>query len=164
MELSTADPVPTSVRFYLAALLSNSAGREICRCFIFFFFSPTNRCIKLSRAKQQTDGSVRCMKRKMFCSGPSCAFGRGVFFSKVLEQSGCFAFFGKTAHPLCFAFTVELSHLRNPWERRKNFSDLWRFAQLKYTNILAENTLQHACFGSTGPPTEMTKRVVNTYN
>lgn len=100
MELSTADPVPTSVRFYLAALLSYSAGREICRCFSFFS-PPTNRCIKLSRAKRQTDGSVRCMKRKMFCSVPSCAFGgRDVFSAKCLNKVA--VFFGKTSHPLCF--------------------------------------------------------------
>lgn len=73
-----------------------------------FLFFPTSRCIKLSRAKQQTDGGVRRTKRKMFCSGPSCAFRRDVFAAKVFKQSGCFAFFFLAKQSVVFV-SVELS-------------------------------------------------------
>lgn len=89
MELSAADPVPTSVRFYLAALLSNSAGREICRCVFFFFFfsSPQTDASSLSRAKQQTDGRVRCMKReKRFVRVQAVRSGTDVFSAKSLNK------------------------------------------------------------------------------
>lgn len=134
MELSTADPVPTSVEFYLAALLSNSAGREICRC--FFFLPPTNRCIKLSRAERQTDGRVRCTKRKMFCPGPSCAFGRDVFSAKCLNKVVVLLFFSLSVFWQNSPSSLFSLNLLKPfWGRRENFSVLWRFAvQLERKN------------------------------
>lgn len=90
MELSAADPVPTSVRFYLAALLSNSAGREICRCFFFFLLSsPQTDASSLSRARQQTDGRVRCMKRgKRFVQAQAVRLGERRVLGEVFKQSG----------------------------------------------------------------------------
>jgi len=113
MELSTADPVPTSVRFYLAALLSNSAGREICRC----FFSP-HKQIHQAKLSQAADGSVRRMKRKMFCSGSSCAFGKDAVLNKVAALH----FLAKKPSFLFCLHTGTATG--NPWEWRENFSDL----------------------------------------
>ena len=59
MELSAADPVPTSVQFYLAALLSNSARREICRC---FFFS-SHKQMHQAKPSQAADGR-QCQMRE----------------------------------------------------------------------------------------------------
>lgn len=120
MELSTADPVPTSVRFYLAALLSNSVGREICRCFFFFF--SLHKQMHQAKLSQAADGRqcVRCTKRKMFCSGLR-ALGRDVVSAKYLnivtvlldKQSICFV----------FQSVVKLSQLNLPGMKKKNFSD-----------------------------------------
>lgn len=68
---------------------------------------------------RQTDGRVRPVKRKTFCSGPSCAFGRDVFSAKCLNKVAVLHFAVETVHPLCFAFTVELSHLKPLGERRE---------------------------------------------
>lgn len=131
MELSTADPVATSVQFYLAALLSNSAGREICRCFfcfVFFLSLLTNRCIKLSRAEQQTDGSVRCVKREMFCSGPSCVFGRDVSSAKRLNKAAVLHFFFLAKQPVLFVSPSQWNCVTwSPRERRKK---LFKFMTL----------------------------------
>lgn len=91
MELCTADPVPTSVRFYLAALLSNSAGTEICRCFFFLLHKQMHQ----AKPSQAADGR-RCLIReeKMFCSGPSCAFGRDVFSANCLNKVSVMLFLG----------------------------------------------------------------------
>lgn len=89
MELSPAHPVPTSVRFYLAALLSNSAGREICRCIFFSLYS--NRCIKLSWAKQQT-GVSDVRKEKCFVR-ETRAFWQSGFCANCFRQKHFFFFF-----------------------------------------------------------------------
>lgn len=77
MESSAADPVPHICPVLLGSTSEQNGCEEDMQ--VFFFLTPTNRCIKLSRARQQTDGGVRCTKRKIFCSGSSCAFGRDVF-------------------------------------------------------------------------------------
>lgn len=101
--------------------------RDMQVFFVFFPHSPTNRCIKLSRARQQTDGSVRCMKRKMFCSGPSCAFGREVFSAKCLNKGAVLHFLAKQS--ILFVLPSQWNRIsRSPWGWRKNFSDLWHFA------------------------------------
>lgn len=84
MELSTADPVPTSVRFYLAALLSNSAGREICRCFIFFFFSP-HKQMHQAKPSQAADGRQCQMheKKNVLFRPKLCIWERRVFQQSV---------------------------------------------------------------------------------
>ncbi len=80
MELSTADPVPTSVRFYLAALLSNSAGREICRCFIFF----PHKQMHQAKQSQAADGrQCQMHEKKNVLFGPKlCIWERRVFLAK----------------------------------------------------------------------------------
>lgn len=67
---------------------------------------PVNRCVELSRARQQqTDASVRCMKRKMFC-----ASGRNVLSAKCLNKVAALHFLAKQ-RSLFVCLLVELNHL-----------------------------------------------------
>lgn len=75
------------------------------------FFLPTNRCIKLSRARQQTDGGVRCIKRKMFCSGPSCAFGRDVLSARRSNKVAVLHFFVLAKQPVHFVSPSQQSYV-----------------------------------------------------
>jgi len=100
MESSTADPL-----LHICPVLVGSSSEQFRweRDMQVFFclFPHTNRCMKLSRAKRQTDGGVRCMKEKDVLFGPEC-----------LTEWAVLHFYGKTARPLCFAVTVEPGHLK----------------------------------------------------
>lgn len=110
MESSTADPVATSVRFHLAALLSPSAGRDMQ----VFLLRNTSRCIKLSRAERQTDGRQRhARERKTFfflLLSPRCASG-----GRRVPTVWLFCFFSSEQNKPSSLFlpSVELSPL-NP--------------------------------------------------
>lgn len=141
MELSTADPVPTSVQFQLAALLSNSAGGEICRC----FFSP-HKQMHQAKPSQAADGrQCQMYEKKNVLFRPKLCIWERRAFSKVFKQSDCFAFFGKTVHLLCFAFTLELNHLYPLGTGTK----LFRFVTFRIIEIHKHNCLNYNSSKST---------------
>lgn len=146
MESSTADPVPTSVQFYLAALLSISAWREICRCFIF---SPHKQ---MHQAKPSQAADCQMHEKKNVLFRPKLCILDRLALSKVFKQCGCLAFLGKTDHPLCFAFTVGLSHPK-PLGTQKKLSQFITFCIIEiHKHTFLKNTSEHACFCSTSPP------------
>lgn len=59
---------------------------------VFFFFllsSPQTDASSLSRARQQTDGRVRCMKRgKRFVQAQAVRLGERRVLGEVFKQSG----------------------------------------------------------------------------
>lgn len=77
---------------------------------VFFVFFPPLSHKQMHQAKpsQAADGRQCQMheKKNVLFRPKLCIWERSVF-SEVFKQRGCFAFFGKTVHPLCFAFTVE---------------------------------------------------------
>lgn len=90
---------------------------------VFFFFS--HKQMHQAKPSQAADGRQRQMyeKKNVLFRPKLCIWERRVF-SKVFKQSGCFAFFGKTVHLLCFAFSLELNHLYPSGTWGKNFSGL----------------------------------------
>lgn len=114
MTLSSAYPAATSVRFYLAAFLRNSAGTQICR---WGSRPPLHRHGELSRAKRRTDGSVRCTKKKkkkkksVLCRPELCSQERCVF-SPALKQNGLFLSFSCWQSSQGFVWCLEMSFLK----------------------------------------------------
>lgn len=80
MELSAADPVPTSVQVLLGST-SKQFSWERCMQVLFFFFFLTNRCIKLSWAKRKMH-----KKKNVLFKLKLCILGGDMLLSKYLKM------------------------------------------------------------------------------
>lgn len=100
MKLSSAST--TSVRFYLAAFLQNSAGTQICR-----WFFPLHKQTCRAKPSQAAD-RWQCQmhkKKRGFCTGLSCAVRRDVFSAKRLNKTAG-SFFSPLGKAVSFLFGV----------------------------------------------------------